>query len=277
MENWRLFEKQSVSYLNKIFSDSDFNFIHEGGSNSEAPDIGVKNRVGKNLFNIEAKLSPSQSGQFVIKESSGKYNLTKLSKLSNPFSQEIIDYLNMKSNDYLGFTSGVKEVNCDINLLINWVKSHYSSKHVFFIITSDSLDSFKSIIQMDELEKYFKVTACVRRKKSGTSHLPKSLFTFGLNKVKIHLKSINEQFISFTNENKKTIVEIKNTKDVIKKSDRYFGENLFLSPEDKMGQYSVKRTSSTNNINVIFSLIYIGERENMGEDKLKKSLMSVNK
>lgn len=52
------------------------------------------------------------------------------------------------------------------------------------------------------------------------------------------------------------------------KSERYFGDDFFLSPNNTNGGYYLKKRSKTNNLNVIFSLDYIGPEENIGVDLL---------
>tara|TARA_B110000046_G_scaffold44038_2_gene49042 strand:+ start:1786 stop:2640 length:855 start_codon:yes stop_codon:yes gene_type:complete len=281
MQNWEKFEKESTLYLNNSFLDINAKFSSLGGKNSEASDILVHNENGVHKFNIEVKLSPSQSGQFVVFQENNKYQLTKQSKLTNPCTQDILDYLNIEGNKYLNFKSATLDVNCDNYLLINWVKNHYINKKSFFIITSENLSSFKAIIPIVELENYFTVTACMRKKRSGTSHLSTKRYnTFikqGNLKVINHIEDINEKFVGLTKKGKRVILEIENKNKILNKPSRYFDENLFLSPiENKLGYYYIKQQSNTNNINIIFSLIYTGEKNNIGIDSLRSAIIEGN-
>ena len=58
------------------------------------------------------------------------------------------------------------------------------------------------------------------------------------------------------------------------KTERYVGEDYFLSPK-KDGGYYLKTRSKTNNLNVIFSLDYVGPEENIGLDLLDEKIRNV--
>lgn len=64
MSIWEDFEIDCTDYLNKAFGEYAY-FIHQGGSDSTAPDILVKTNKGTSFY-IEAKHCPAQCGQFVL-------------------------------------------------------------------------------------------------------------------------------------------------------------------------------------------------------------------
>ncbi|NLL06938.1 MAG: hypothetical protein GX270_14405 [Clostridiaceae bacterium] len=56
-------------------------------------------------------------------------------------------------------------IKCPSSILFGWIKEHYKAKNSKYLITSTSLGKYKAIIQLDELEHWFTVSACLRRKK----------------------------------------------------------------------------------------------------------------
>ncbi|NLL06939.1 MAG: hypothetical protein GX270_14410 [Clostridiaceae bacterium] len=100
MENWQLFEQECCDYLNSHLKDYPFSFKCSGGSDSTSSDIEVM-RNDTSVFSIEAKLSPSQSGQFVVLDNNNEFSYSPRNKFSsNIYSRKIVSYLNKNINLY---------------------------------------------------------------------------------------------------------------------------------------------------------------------------------
>ena len=272
MQNWEIFENECVSYLEGSFTNSDFQFVSSGGANSSVSDIEVYDNEKNNVFDIEVKLSPCQSGQFVTVVKKGQFILSPRNKFKNSFSNKIIILLNENFEFFNKVEQAALDLCIDDDVLYSWIKEHYKSKNSLFIITSEVLKGYKAIIPIDDLEKYFEISACLRRKKSGTSNVSKS----GQNEAIIELKKsiphgekIREVLIG-----DKIFIEFENKSKLISRANRNIGDSYFLSPDNRgFGYYTLRKKSKTNNINVIFSLNYKGSKKNSGLDLLKKKLV----
>ena len=62
---WELFEINCTDYLNKNCGYQNIHFIRDGASDSNNSDISVYHD-NKKIFDIECKLSPAQSSQFLV-------------------------------------------------------------------------------------------------------------------------------------------------------------------------------------------------------------------
>jgi len=262
--SWEKFEIESCQFLNEEFSDLGVIFQRAGGTNSNTSDIEVLTE-NKELFSTEAKFSPSQSGQFVIIEEKEIYTFSNNSKFeSNIYTKKIIDYLNENKENYSPKGQKSIELKCDKKLLFDWIIEHYKTKDSYFVITSNRLNDYKAIIPIDDINRYFHVSAVIRRKRSGTRDIAQY-------KIRSSIKELTAKYREEYGEideiitSKKTLVRFKN-KVELKKSERYFGSNYFLSPSDNIGEYFIKERSNTNNLNVIFSLEYKGPERNIGID-----------
>lgn len=266
---WEDFEIEACDYLNKTYRGF-ATFTNEGGGNSNSTDIKVfKN--DKYIFSIEAKFSPSQSGQIVLKEEAGKYILSSKSRgKDNKYTQNIINFLNENKSIYTPIKQNAMLINLDMDIFANWITEHYKNKDSHFIITSTKLQGYKAIFPIGEIQSYFDISAVVRRKRSGTAHVPRSRIEESLRELESHLKSYGLEIAETKQLNGKLLVKF-NKEFVLKKSESYFGSelDLFLSPHIIGESYYIKRTSKTNNLNVIFSLKYKGPEKNFGIDLLE--------
>lgn len=270
--DWEKFEIESCSYLNQVYGEKTLFFTSKGGKDASASDITV-NYGDRVLFSIEAKYSPSQSGQFVLTEENGQYILSNENRLgNNRYTQIIIDFLNENKENYSPIGQKAVRINGIQHALAHWIIEHYKKKDSYFVITSTVLGSYKAIIPIDEINDYFDISAVVRRKKSGTSDVAQ----YKVDGCLKELESFIEKFgleISEVSRAKKTSVKFNKVIE-LKKADRYFGENFFLSPNSDGVSYRIKTKAKTNNVNVVFSLKYRGPHENMGNDLLQKFIES---
>lgn len=263
MKDWKKFEKEATSYLNERYNSSSLKFENYGGSNSNKADIKVY-KNDNHIFNVEAKLSPSQSGQFVVKIKDDKFVFSsKNVSAKNEYSDKIVEYLNQNFELYNSVEQSSIEIDCPVKLLENWIIRHYKNKDSEFIITSNEVKGFKAIVPIEEVPEYFNVNANLRRKRSGIRHLPKSQREDIKELLEDYLADLDISISQFKPEGKKTSITISKS---LSRDERYFGEdNFYLSPDrDENNKYFIKKRSMTNNINVIFSLEYVGSSENSG-------------
>ncbi|WP_033827199.1 PDDEXK family nuclease [Bacillus andreraoultii] len=267
--NWELFEIDSCNYLNELFEGSPITFQGEGGKNSSSSDIKVFDR-GKYIFSIEAKYSPSQSGQFVLIEGNDLYSLSPVSKFeNNEYTQAIIDHLNENKEQYTPEGQEAIEINIDKKILAKWITDHYKRKDSYFVITSNKLSDYKVILPIDDIKDFFDVSAVVRRKKSGSTDVAQYKIESCINELREYIKQYGLAVTDVIPQNKKTLIKLNKGVD-LKKPDRYFGDGYYLSPNSNGEGYYIKQLSKTNNLNVIFSLVYTGPEKNIGIDLLKK-------
>jgi len=241
MKKWEIFEKDATKYLEEQKLNDSFLFSNLGSNNSTAPDI----KAFKHTFNIEVKLSPAQAGQIVVTNNNNAFAFSK-----NSVNQEIdettviIKHLNKYYNKYsienpIPIT-GINET------LYSFIKSQYIIKGNTWIISADnekiSDAKLKCLVPINEIQDNFNVSATLRRKKSGSSSMPKSQLESA---KKIILSAC--QTSKFTVENGKNIVSSYTGKDRL-------NHNVYLSKKDDC-KYEIKKLSSTNNLNVVFELV----------------------
>lgn len=261
-EKWEEFEIASAAFLTEHFKGIDnLEFVSSGKSDSNVPDIIVR-VSGIELFSIEAKLSPAQSGQFVIVENDNKYELSKKNKNENKYSNEILKYINENYINYKIVTQRGLNLQLPGTLMVDWVKEHYKGKKSEFMITSTEIDGFKKILYTDQLEEYFDVTGTMRRKKSGSRHIAAKDFENGKIELEKHaeMHGLRIKNIDTTN---KFIVNFFDDKSVNKN----VGSEYFLS--QKKDFYILRKKGNTNNVTVVFSLKYKGDKKDGGLKELE--------
>ena len=267
MRNWEIFENYSCQTLNDEFNELGIYFKNKGGSDSMESDLIAFNSKNNSIFNMEIKLCPSQAGQFVINLLNNQYVLTENSSLTNSITPKIIDYINNNLDFYTSLRS-TKNINCDTSILVDWIVNHYTKKGNTHIISSTKKSKYLAIIPIEEIKNHFTVSACIRRKKSGSRSLPLREQDESIIKARLHLEKLGIKICEST-KNKKTLLTLNNP-EPIKKIDLYFGDDLFLSQSSQPNLYEIKKLSSTNNENVIFSLTSRSISENYGFDAFKK-------
>ena len=264
MEDWELFEKNATSYLSENIKIKGISFKGEGGSNSTDTDIFVYHK-DKKIFTIEAKKSPSQSGQIVVLLKNGKYEYSEESKsYKNSFVDKIVGHLNSNLQIYSKPTTTAIPLRISKKVLAEWIKKHYEEHDVKFIITSTEISNFNSsfikILPLEELENNFEINAVLRRKRSGTGDMPAKYY---LEVNQLLKQKIGGDFLlskegnfNYNGEN-------------LDKS--YLGEKFYIC-RDGAG-YQIKKRSKTNNPNIMFELRYNGIHKSEGLDKLKEFIL----
>ncbi|QPJ86418.1 hypothetical protein HH195_11130 [Sarcina sp. JB2] len=274
---WELFEIECTEFLNYKFNDLGFTFTRKGGTNSTETDIAIM-KNGAELSCIEAKMPNSQAGQIVILIKDGKFVFSESSVApNNIFTQSIIDYINDNFDKYNGVSTSSIKIDLDEDILYSRIIEHYTNvKKSEFFITGDIKTGHKAIFKCNELKNYFSISAVLRRKRSGTSDLPKKY-------RKTHLPLINESlsnksiFITNTTE-KSSKFYITLNKEIKETSAQYITcdeFDIFLAPEDDY-TYRVKKRSNTNNPNVMFELsLKLTLNEDIGLDEFADYLNSL--
>lgn len=267
MNRWEKFENECFENIKKNLNDYNINIdiIQNGGSNSNFGDIDLY-KNNNLITNIECKLSPSQSGQFVIVEKENKYILSSRNKFNNKFSEKILSVINEEK--IIPKNQKGIEITLPNSILKEWITEHYSNKNSKFIMTSQNLNSYKAIIPFKDIEKHFNMTAILRRKKSGSHNIPKKHKESTKKIVENFIIKNNLKLINFKEEKDKLYVVIDSENMIEEKY--YLNDNtLFLRriKEENENKYIIKQLSQTNNLTVIFQLEYIGPHQNIGYQK----------
>jgi hypothetical protein len=273
MKKWEIFENNAAEYISKVCKESNLGVTvtQGGGANSNEADIIIK-KDGSVVFTIESKLSPSQGGQFVIVNSGSFYTFSTGNKLDCSYqsAQDIISYLNTNYSKFNNVVQSAINIECLSGTLISWVINHYKAKESKFVITSTKPDGNMILIPIDSLGIYFDITACLRRKKSGSAHLPRMDFQRAEGELKVYLRRIGNGIREFKMEGNKAVVTLNKSVDLAK-GQCYLGTDLFLSKQSST-KYCIKKRSSTNNETVVFSLRYTGEDKEQGKELLVQEI-----
>lgn len=253
-KRWQIFENNCHEYLINNYGDYNVDFNKIGDSNSNCSDIEVIKNL-KNVFNIEVKMKKSQCGQFALRIEDDKFIYSQLNKSeSDTFSKKIIDFLNLNYNDYKNVKQSTLKIDLPQDIFEEWIMNHYSKLNSKFIITGDKKN--KIIVPIKNIKNYFKITCCLRRKKSGSRDIPKSDYRI----VKEYLENNIDNFVEIFNVDDSFFIKFDTE---IKKNIKFDIENnsykIILCEDSKFGQ--IKKLGKTNNPTVIFSLdLYNGKQ-----------------
>lgn len=249
--NWKEFEKSSAEYLSniKVF-EGIAEFTHIGSSDSTTSDILVQ--TNKSRFFIEVKKSKAQCGQFVLfpNEQTKKFEFSTKNKTPlNKASQTIIDYMNANYEKFeKAGTKGVDITfdNCN-KVFEQWILEAAKQKNVLFYMTKGY-----TILPVNDISKYFEITAKYRIKKSGSSNAGKQNIETLTNVI----KAMDNDWQNIEAKGPKLFVQTSD--DIDKKSFQFNGKMyMFAKRKDK---YEVRKLSDTRNANVIFSIKYNGKK-----------------
>lgn len=272
-ERWANFEIDCEQYLNANVKVPSTNFKSKGGSNAHDNDIYiVKNN--SIIGSIEAKMNSCQSGQFVVLVKDDKFIFSPKNVYENNiYSDAIIDYLNKNFDKYSSVTTGGFNIPVDSSIMYSWVKNHYKKVKGSKYMITGFLHGKKLILPIDDLDKYFSISAAFRRKQSGTRHLNKSAEEAACTALQNHLDVLGIRLLSDKRSGTKFEVtldnSIRNTSDLYFDFDEYQG---YLSLKTDTTYY-IKMRSNTNNPNVVFSLnLDASFNDGDGMDELVNSL-----
>lgn len=244
MPIWKDFEETCTKYLNDKFGDY-AEFSHLGCSDSTKPDILVKLANDKNFY-IDVKHSPAQCGQFVlipnIERHVFEYSTKNVSPI-NIYSTKIIDFMNLNFETYRNAGTAGKDIKFPNSneIFSNWIIKIYKEKGVRFFITNNCI-----IFPIDQVEKYFYISAKYRIKRSGSCSVRRRR----IEEIKDFILS-NDYSISSTKfiQNKLFVTSDKN----IDKEKFILGKYEYMFAKNN-NVYEVRQLSNTYNANVIFSI-----------------------
>lgn len=245
MENWQIFENNVINFLSQEFND--VSFTNTGDRNSTISDIKVQNG-DKHLF-IEAKYIPSQSGQIVVLINNGRFEFSTASKNRlNCYTTQIINKLNENFNIYSNIEQSSISINIDSTILFGWIKQTYLDKNTKWIISSHKHTGFTKnelvFVPINEMNNYFDVSISLRRKKSGSSSIPRNR----QEEVKLLCREIFRKDIQII-ENK-SYIELNSLPNNIHLNDIYC-----LKKEPLNGNlFEIRKKGTTNNPNIMFEL-----------------------
>lgn len=200
------------------------------------------------LFNIEAKYSPSQAGQIVIIDKNGYFEFSSKSKNPKVTSTDIlINHINANYDTYSHVNKSSISIDINSNILYHFIEEQYQIKSNQWIISSSNKSNLTNdtvcLIPTNELRNNFDVSASLRRKKSGTSEVPKN----SREEAKIIIRSICNNPI-FEERDKKIFLH-----GDIGQHPLLLPSNLYLSKKDT-NKYEIRKRSNTNNANIMLSL-----------------------
>ena len=270
MTDWELFEAEACHYLNELYKNTPITFHETGGKDAYSSDIQVFSGE-EYLFSIEAKYAPCQSGQFVLLEENDTYKLSAASTFEqNDYTEEIIRFLNEHKHHYSPKGQRALPIEMTQDVLAGWVVEHYKRKDSHFIITSTKLNDYKAMIPMERVGDYFNVSAVLRRKRSGTSYVARKRMAHCLEELEKYAMERDVTIEKITHGKKPSV---RFQQDIeLTRAESYVGEDYFLSRIRGERGYYLKTRSKTNNLNVIFTLDYIGPEENIGVPTLDEMI-----
>lgn len=261
MQKWEEFEQNATEFLSALHPE--FTFKNFGNTNSNVPDIEVYDKSNNHIFNMEIKYSPSQAGQIVVLDNDGTFEFSKKSKNELvPATDSLIKYLNENYNTYSNVAQSSIPIEIDSSILYSFIVEQYRLKSNKWIISSTKVTNLDTqsicLIPLEEIDSNFKVSAVLRRKKSGTREIPKSM------------RNTAEKLISVICE--EPIIEEDGKKTYligdIGTNSYTLPENLYLSKKDTPHKYEIRKRSNTNNANIMFSLELKDGYEFKGEEFL---------
>lgn len=263
MNNWKDFENSCVTYLNKEFGTQNVKFLKIGQSDSTVSDINVLIN-GVSAFLIEAKMPSAQSGQFVTLINDDCFCFSPQNKTDLNFnSAAILNFLNDNFETYKNVGTAALGIEVPHHFFSNWIKDYYKSKNVKFVITM--FNGRFVIFPLKQYDYYFKIAAYIRRKKSGSSHLPKSY----IEPVIDYLENTFKTSFEIKEDNKKKVLLTEENLENLK----FNLENLNFFISNDGNNFIIKKLSSTNNPTVIFSVLSTRE-QNVDDFNLFKETLN---
>lgn len=266
--NWRSYEKYVFEYIKEKIEIEDVSFEQVGGSDSTLPDIQVYFK-DENVFNIEIKMPKSQTSQFVVLDNNEHFVFSENNKVkSNVYSRKIIEILNENYDFYKTVDQKGMDVPVPIEVVFGWIASTFKSKSSSFIATTFK-DNEVEVFELNSLKNYFNAKTVYRRKKSGSSSLPKTYdddLRFILNEENVEYELKRDGKKAYINSNNSYFTD----------KQRFFSlDNNFVYylSEKSENNYEVRKLSNTNNPNVIFEL----ELKVQNELPEKKGLLCIEK
>lgn len=265
MKPGEAFEIRCCKYLKSFYKTKDIDFYHEGGMDSTRSDIAViKN--GEIDFFIEAKEKLAQSGQFVLlpDEDTETFIFSPRNRsVPNKMTNIIIDYMNNEFSHFNRAGTAGESLNIDTEIFADWIVGYYEGKDVKYVI---SFDKDYVIFPIRKFQKYFRIVAKYRVKKSGSGVPAKK----DMETIK---KCIREYYrtAKFVQEEKRLYVQINES---ITKERFLLGKYTYYLSERNSNEYEIRKLSNTYNMNVIFSIELIKKQDETDLKEFKEELLN---
>lgn len=245
MKTWEKFEIECFEFLEKKYGKY---FEYKGKSDSTVPDF-LFFKDGLNFY-IEAKMPNAQSGQFVVFPIDTKKVFKYSEKNKSPhniYTEKILGYMSQNFDNFTDPNKTVKEIDIDSQVLSSWIINYYKNKGVKFVISIYE-ESF-IIFKIEDLNKFFNITANYRFKKSGSSEVAKK----NIDDLSLALDTagIAEYEINYDDKNK---LRLSTDLDIDLNKKTLPGNSRKYYIREHQGDYKVTQLSNTNNGNVIFSI-----------------------
>lgn len=275
MKRWETFEEECYDYLQEMLESYKVQVKKQGGTNAYSEDLYVHSVPRDELIgSVETKLCPAQSGQFSLEWEEGTFSFSKANGFPpNQWSDAIIRYLNQDPDRFDTVTQNGIPLRCEEGWFYEWVKEHYRQKATPFIITSDDLGSFKRVVPIEEIERWFSVSGVVRRKKSGSRYVPQKEREHAFWELLLHSEQLGIDIEELEVDGEKVWVSFED-EPLLTYAQCSFGDHYYLSKDPEKERYAMKRKGYTNSPTVVFSLTYIGEKEDGGVYHLKRFFAS---
>ena len=271
MENWQICEAECVKYLKKNFSDKEYDFESQGGSDSTKSDIMLV-KCGTAIFYIESKMSKAQCGQFVAFPNADSHSFTYSKSnayIENIHSETILDKMAEDFDRYKNPSTKGIELVMDKSYFYSWIYEFYRNKGVrYFIVekevgTNNLTPKNFVIFPIEHFQRYFDVTALYRCKKSGSANPSK--------------KDYAEIIKAIQSEGFQTTKIYKTGKYVFAETDaaplnyKIISEtHTYQLKYQKDNIFKVTRLSNTSNPNVIFAISLIKDQTNSDLTQFKQ-------
>lgn len=261
ISNWEIHEKECYQYLRNTFGQ-DAEFIHHGGSDSTISDIEVRPNRGPSFW-IECKSPQAQSGQFVAIPKDGKFYFSERNKSLPELSAYIIGTMN---RDFYRYSNaGTAGIRLDINsdTFAFWIKNMYKKKGVKFFITHSTTSKYV-ISPLDDISRYYSLSAIFRVKKSGSSNVAKSSQEMVAQRI---VESLNVSASQIEYGVKMRV----DSPLITDKQKIEINGYVYMFSKTPDGCFIIRRLSNTNNLNVIFS-VSLKNESGLSEDSFRSIL-----
>lgn len=261
ISNWEIHERECYQYLKNTFGQ-DAEFIHHGGSDSTISDIEVRPNRGPSFW-IECKSPQAQSGQFVAIPKDGKFYFSERNKSLPELSTYIIGTMN---RDFYRYSNaGTAGIRLDINsdTFAFWIKNMYKKKGVKFFITHSTTGKYV-ISPLDDISRYYSLSAIFRVKKSGSSNVAKSSQEMVAQRI---VESLNVSASQIEYGVKMRV----DSPLIADKQKIEINGYVYMFSKTPDGCFVIRRLSNTNNLNVIFS-VSLKNESGLSEDSFRSIL-----
>ncbi len=247
------FEKDCYKYLMSTYKKYRASFELRGNMNSTVSDILVS-KEGCPDFYIEVKDTKSQSGQFVVINdhiNERFYFSPRNRSQENHYTTAIIEKLNSNYDTYKNVDTASIPIDVDFDIIGNWIIGHYKNKKVEFVITKGK-DYI--IFPLDRYKAYFKLSANIRLKPSGSSVIPKKQVS-NINGYLLKTYNITQTFFTAFDDNKQHLCFY--SKSPIPSDVFILGRTRYQCSHQHDQLYEVRKLTSNlkPNPSVIFSVL----------------------